>query len=56
MLAVGAGEGCLEIFVSPAKQKRNIYIYTAFPVSSSSSAYIFVEFLRFGHFLRNYKG
>ena len=44
------------IFVSPAKQKRDICI--AFPVLSSSasaaaSAKTFVKFL---HFLRNYKG
>ena len=47
------------VFVSPAKQKRDICI--AFPASSlfsssSSAAKTFVEFLRLGHFLRNYKG
>ena len=35
-LAVGAGGGCLDIFVSPAKQKRDIC--TAFPASSLSSS------------------
>ena len=48
------------VFVLPAKQKY-MYICIAFPVLSSSvasaaSALVFVEFLRLGHFLRNYKG
>ena len=44
------------VFVSPAKQKRDICI--VFPVLSSStarSAQTFVGFLRLDHFLRNYK-
>ena len=43
------------VFVSPAKQKRDICI--AFPASSFSSsaaALTFVEILRLGHFLKNY--
>ena len=35
MLAVGAGGGCLDIFVLPANQKRDICIN--FPALSSSS-------------------
>ena len=35
-LTVGTGGSCLDIFVSPAKQKRDICI--AFPASSLSSS------------------
>ena len=42
------------IFVSPAKQKRDIC--TAFPVSSLSSSSSAKTFLYLGHFLGNYKG
>ena len=44
------------IFVSPAKQKRDIC--TAFPAAalSSSSAAAALTFLCLGHFLGNHKG
>ena len=34
VLSIGAGGGCLDIFVSPAKQKRDIC--TAFPAAAAA--------------------